>query len=114
MPGSTMMSDCAGPATPSPPGTRSAMAASASDRFFLFKGLMSIDGDPWRTHHLRRTLATGLQRLGVRFEIPEAVLDHRNGSRAGVAGAYQRRDRVDERRAVLAGAALRPLLDRLA
>lgn len=32
--------------------------------------------EPWRTHDLRRTLAIGLQRLGVRFEVTEAVLNH--------------------------------------
>ena len=32
----------------------------------------------------RRTLATGLQRLGVRLEVTEAVLNHLSGSRAGV------------------------------
>src|SRR6478752_5064977 len=35
-------------------------------------------------HDLRRTLATGLQRLGVRLEVTEAVLNHLSGSRAGV------------------------------
>lgn len=40
---------------------------------------------PWRLHDLRRTLATGFQRLGVRFEVTEAVLNHVSGSRAGVA-----------------------------
>jgi hypothetical protein len=34
--------------------------------------------------------ATGLQRLGVRLEVTEAVLNHISGSRAGVAGVYQR------------------------
>lgn len=44
---------------------------------------------PWRRHDLRRTLATGLQRLGVRFEVTEAVLNHVSGSRGGIAGVYQ-------------------------
>src|SRR6516162_10296911 len=29
---------------------------------------------PWSIHDLRRTVATGLQRLGVRLEVTEAVL----------------------------------------
>lgn len=45
---------------------------------------------PWRIHDLRRTVATGLQRLGVRLEVIEAVLGHISGSRAGVVGTYQR------------------------
>ena len=46
----------------------------------------------WRLHDLRRTMATGLQRLGVRLEVTEAVLNHVAGSRAGIVGVYQRHD----------------------
>ena len=54
--------------------------------------------EPWRLHDLRRTLATGLQRLGVRFEVTEAVLNHVSGSKGGIAGIYQRHDWADEKR----------------
>ena len=47
---------------------------------------------PWSVHDLRRTVATGLQRLGVRLEVTEAVLNHISGSRGGIAGLYQRHD----------------------
>jgi integrase len=57
--------------------------------------------DPWRLHDIRRTLATGLQRLGVRFEVTEAVLNHVSGSKGGVAGVYQRHDWADEKRSAL-------------
>ncbi len=64
--------------------------------------LIAEDGgeamQPWRLHDLRRTLATGFQRLGVRFEVTEAVLNHVGGSRAGVAGIYQRHDWKAEKR----------------
>ncbi len=67
--------------------------------------LISKDGGdeiaPWRLHDLRRTLATGFQRLGVRFEVTEAVLNHVSGSRAGVAGVYQRHDWKPEKIAAL-------------
>lgn len=56
---------------------------------------------PWRVHDLRRTLATGLQRLGVRFEVTEAVLNHVSGAKSGVAGIYQRHDWADEKRSAL-------------
>lgn len=56
---------------------------------------------PWRVHDLRRTLATGLQRLGVRFEVTEAVLNHVSGARAGVAGIYQRYDWRQEKQSAL-------------
>jgi integrase len=55
----------------------------------------------WRVHDLRRTVATGLQRLGVRFEVTEAVLNHVSGSRAGIAGVYQRHDWKAEKRDAL-------------
>lgn len=56
---------------------------------------------PWRLHDLRRTLATGLQRLDIRFEVTEAVLNHVSGSRSGVAGVYQRHNWKEERRTAL-------------
>lgn len=55
----------------------------------------------WRIHDLRRTLATGLQRLGVRFEVTEAVLNHVSGAKSGVAGIYQRHDWASEKRNAL-------------
>jgi integrase len=55
----------------------------------------------WRLHDLRRTVATGLQRLGTRLEVTEAVLGHTSGSRAGVVGIYQRHDWAEEKRAAL-------------
>ncbi|NQX95313.1 MAG: hypothetical protein HRT64_10435 [Erythrobacter sp.] len=55
----------------------------------------------WTLHDLRRTLATGMQKLGVRFEVTEAILNHVGQSRAGVAGVYQRHDWGPEKRAAL-------------
>lgn len=55
----------------------------------------------WVLHDLRRTMATGLQRLGVRLEVTEAVLNHISGSRAGIVGIYQRHDWAAEKRAAL-------------
>lgn len=55
----------------------------------------------WRFHDLRRTLATGMQRLGVRFEVTEAILNHVSGSKSGVAGVYQLHDWGPEKKAAL-------------
>jgi integrase len=55
----------------------------------------------WTLHDLRRTLATGLQRLGVRLEVTEAVLNHVSGSRAGIVGIYQRHEWAEEKRGAL-------------
>ncbi|WP_234729722.1 tyrosine-type recombinase/integrase [Acidocella facilis] len=57
--------------------------------------------EPWRLHDLRRTVATGLQALGVRLEVTEAILNHVSGSRAGIVGIYQRHEWADEKRAAL-------------
>ncbi len=57
---------------------------------------------PWRLHDARRTVATALQRLGVRFEVTEAILNHTAGaSRSGVAAVYQRHGWGPEKRAAL-------------
>jgi integrase len=45
---------------------------------------------PWTLHDLRRTYATNLQRLGVKLEVIEALLNHVSGTRAGIVGVYQR------------------------
>jgi integrase len=55
----------------------------------------------WILHDLRRTVATNLQRLGVRLEVTEAVLNHVSGSRAGIVGVYQKHDYAAEKRAAL-------------
>lgn len=56
---------------------------------------------PWRLHDLRRTLATGMQRLGVRFEVTEAILNHVSGAKSGVAGVYQLHDWAPEKKTAL-------------
>lgn len=55
----------------------------------------------WSYHDIRRTVSTGLQRLGVRLEVTEAVLNHSSGSRGGIVGVYQRHDWLVEKRAAL-------------
>ncbi len=62
---------------------------------------LPADMPPWTLHDLRRTGATGLQRLGVRLEVTEAVLNHVSGSRAGIVGVYQRHGWAAEKRAAL-------------
>ena len=57
--------------------------------------------EPWRLHDLRRTAATGLQRLGIGLQVIESVLGHVGGSRAGVVGVYQRHQFDAEKRIAL-------------
>lgn len=44
----------------------------------------------WRLHDLRRSFSTGLSRLRVPPHVVEAILNHVSGSKAGVAGIYNR------------------------
>ena len=55
----------------------------------------------WTLHDLRRTMATGLQRLGIRLEVTEAVLNHLSGARSGIVGVYQRHHYFEEKRSAL-------------
>jgi integrase len=59
------------------------------------------DAPDWRIHDLRRTCASGMQRLGIRIEVIERCLNHVSGVFAGVAGIYQRDPMTDETRAAL-------------
>ena len=98
------------------PAPRIQRDAAADEPELVFPGLRgpfkgfskakeSLDKDSgvkvWRLHDLRRTMATGLQKLGVRLEVTEAVLNHVSGSRAGIVGVYQRHEWTDEKRAAL-------------
>lgn len=68
---------------------------------------------PWRIHDIRRTVATNLQRIGVRFEVTEAILNHVSITQAGVVSVYQRHDWEDEKREALElwGARFRAMID---
>ncbi|WP_293943171.1 site-specific integrase [Sphingomonas sp.] len=57
--------------------------------------------EPWVIHDLRRTAATGLQRLKFPTEVIEAVLNHQSGSKAGIVGRYQLYKFEKEKRAAL-------------
>jgi integrase len=70
--------------------------AAAKERL---DGLINIPA--WRTHDLRRTVATGLQRLGINLQVIEAVLGHVGGSRSGIVGVYQRHSFDPEKRTAL-------------
>ncbi len=56
---------------------------------------------PWRIHDLRRTCASGMQRLGVPTEVIERALNHVSGAYGGVAGIYQRDPMTEEVTAAL-------------
>jgi integrase len=62
--------------------------------------LMHTD-KPWVLHDMRRTCTTGLQRLGVRLEVTEKILNHRSGKIKGPAKVYHRHDFAVEKRQAL-------------
>jgi integrase len=59
------------------------------------------NAEPFTLHDLRRSAATRMADLGVQPHIIEAVLNHRSGQRAGVAGIYNRSTYEREVRAAL-------------
>ena len=79
---------------------------NASQR--LLQGEGRIDGrmkeilgdkfQPWRTHDLRRTAASGMAALGFQPHVIERVLNHVSGAQGGLVGVYQRHEYREERR----------------
>ena len=56
---------------------------------------------PWTLHDLRRTCATGLQKLGVEVPVVERTLNHVSGTFRGIVGVYQTHKYDDEKRIAL-------------
>lgn len=63
--------------------------------------LLPADMSRWVVHDIRRSVATGLARIGVDVPTIEKVLNHVGGTFAGVVGVYQRHDYVEEMRRAL-------------
>ena len=68
--------------------------------------MQEILGDkyqPWRTHDLRRTAASGMAALGFQPHVIERVLNQISGAQGGLTGVYQRHEYREERkRAIMA------------
>jgi integrase len=57
---------------------------------------------PWTLHDCRRSVASGMAKLGIHLPVIERILNHNSGpSFGGVAGIYQRHSFEDEKRAAL-------------
>jgi integrase len=56
---------------------------------------------PWVLHDLRRAVASGMAKLGVRLPVIEKCLNHSGGSFRGIVGVYQRHDFAAEKRHAL-------------
>ena len=55
----------------------------------------------WVIHDLRRTCATGMQKLGIPLPVTESVLGHTSGTRGGIVGVYQKHNYAAEKAAAL-------------
>jgi integrase len=55
----------------------------------------------WTIHDLRRTVASGLARLGIQLPVVEKILNHRSGTFRGIVGVYQRHSFAEEKRVAL-------------
>jgi hypothetical protein len=65
------------------------------------KALLGEKFQPWRTHDLRRTAASGMAALGFQPQVVERVLNHVSGAQGGLVGVYQRHEYCAERKAAL-------------
>jgi integrase len=56
----------------------------------------------WVFHDLRRTVASGMARLGIQLPVIEKVINHKSGTFRGIVGVYQRHSFTEEKGAALA------------
>ena len=63
--------------------------------------LLPREMPPFRLHDIRRSVASGMARLGINLPVIEKVLGHVSGSFAGIVGVYQKHSFADEKRSAL-------------
>ena len=63
--------------------------------------LMPADIPPWVLHDIRRTVASGMARLGINLPVIEKLLNHVSGSFGGIVSVYQRHDFAEPKRAAM-------------
>ena len=57
----------------------------------------------WRLHDIRRTVVTNMREMGISSDVVELLLNHKSGTRAGIAGVYARAKLMEPRKqAILA------------
>jgi integrase len=89
-----------------PRHSRFVFATSGGKNFQSFKyakatldQLSGVTG--WRIHDLRRTVVTGMARLGVPPHVADKILNHQSGTISGVAAVYQKHEFLTERKDAL-------------
>lgn len=61
--------------------------------------LSGIEG--WRIHDIRRTVVSGMAKIGIAPHVADKVLNHQSGTISGAAAVYQRHEFIDERQDAL-------------
>lgn len=89
-----------------PQHSRFVFATAGGKNFQSFKfakeNLDRLSGvTEWRIHDLRRTVVTGMARLGVPPHVADKILNHQSGTISGVAAVYQKHEFLPERREAL-------------
>lgn len=82
------------------PASGISKAKARLDDFMVAKLDDGADGfelADWRLHDLRRTVASGMARLGINLPVIEKILNHTSGSFGGIVGVYQRHEFSDEK-----------------
>ena len=82
-------------------GVDQSRAKRSIDKQMLAAAEGKLEVAPWRIHDLRRTIATGMERLGIRLQVVELLLGHTAGSRGGVIGVYQQHTYGEEKRTAI-------------
>jgi integrase len=88
--------------TPSENSSSVTSFSRAKDR--IDAAVTATGGKPlpaWVFHDLRRTVASGMARLGIQLPVIEKVLNHKSGSFRGIVGVYQRHSFAEEKRVAL-------------
>jgi integrase len=78
-------------------GSKSFQAFGKAKR--QFDEICDVSG--WRLHDLRRTIVSGMARMGVPPHVADKILNHQSGTISGVAAVYQRHDFLAERKDAL-------------
>jgi integrase len=88
-----------------PRGTHVFATAGIKPFSAFAKGKSAIDQlcdvSGWRVHDLRRTVVSGMARLGVPPHVADKILNHQAGTISGVAAVYQRHEFLTERKEAL-------------
>jgi integrase len=83
-------------------GKKPIAATASKARAQLDDAILRINGKllpPWQLRDLRRTVASGMARLGVDHLVVDLALNHKSGVQSPIAAVYNKHKYMSERRA---------------